>query len=103
MGCRAEAIMRGGDRIQHLVRDVIEKNRPIRQAAKQVQPDVADGEREICGSPHGRLIAWTLSKMKRGPPARRPAAWRRLAASLQPGEPYRLTPGSPRAYGWSGP
>src|SRR5258707_8893463 len=90
VGRIAEAVIPGRDRAHHLMRNVIEKDRPIRQTAKQVQSEVSPWERKGCANPHGaRLTAATFSKAMQ---ARRPAAL------LQPGEPCRPLPRFPEGY-----
>src|SRR5258707_14907435 len=89
VGRIAEAVIPGRDRAHHLVRNVIEEDRPIRQAAKQIQSEVSPRERKACANPHGtRLIAATFSKEMR----------RRPAALLQLREPCRPLPMFPEDY-----
>src|SRR5258708_25939225 len=63
VGHIAEAVIPGRDLAHHLMRNVIEKDRPIRQTAKQVQSEVSPWERKGCAHPHApRLTAATFSK-----------------------------------------
>src|ERR1700682_6188472 len=71
IGCIAEAVIPGRDRVHHLVRNVVEKDRPICQAAKQVQSEVPPWQGKRGANPHGTpLIAATSSLAMR---VRRPA------------------------------
>src|SRR6266852_1106301 len=60
----AESVIAGRDRAQHLVRDVIQKDRPISQTAKQVQSEVSPSGRKCCADSHGRALL--LRRFRRG-------------------------------------
>src|SRR6202171_5886649 len=66
IGGIAEAVVPGRDRVHHLVRNVVEKDRPVRQAAKQIQSEIPPWEGKRGANPHGTgLIAARFSTPRR--------------------------------------
>src|SRR5439155_10114743 len=75
----AEAVIPRGDPVHDVVRNVVQKNCPVRHPAKQIEPQVASFFGEGCVDFHGCRFDVTLSEGSSRRTRRWPCDWPRLS------------------------